>query len=482
MLSAISDRLKKAGLRLSGFFSHKATPSEIIVIGFMAIIAAGTLLLYLPVSSVSGVKDASFIDALFTSTSAVCVTGLSTLNTATQWSSFGRVVLLILIQLGGIGFMTVVTAIMVLAGRKITLRNRLIIQASFNQTTLDGMVSLVLYVIFGTMLLEGIGIIILTLRFWISYDFAFSEALELGVFHGISAFCSAGFDVIGKNSFAPYVGDGVITLTLASLIETGGIGFVVWAEFVTLFHNRRSAPLIYQRHLFHRLSLHAKIVLVFSSLLVFGGTLFYFFVEYHNPKTFGTLSVVESLWASLFQSVNARTSGFYTVRYGDFSYASQLMSILLMVIGGSPAGTAGGIKTVNFAVITFAVISVIRGRSTIDAFGRRISMETLQKALTVVFLIVSTIVVASMALTLSEAASSYEYRFSDLLLEAASAVTTTGLSAGITPHLSAAGKGILIICMFIGRLGPITVAIALTNKLSHGNSGIQYPEERILIG
>jgi trk system potassium uptake protein TrkH len=453
-------------------------PTQIISLGYAATILLGAILLSLPISSSAGCFT-SFTDSLFTATSAVCITGLTVLETAGYWSPLGKLIIIMLIQIGGIGFMSIVTMIFVFVGKKITLKERVVIQESLNINQKHGLVSFTIYIFKLSIVVELIGAVILTLRFLSDYEPA--KAVAMGLFHSISAYCNAGFDIIGSDSLMPYAGDFVINITIMLLIITGGLGFPVMSD---IFNLVRDVVVKKHRlsHCIKRLRLHTKIAVLITVVLIVAGALFFFIVEFTNPATIGGFSLPDKIIASLFQSVTLRTAGYASIPQGGLTYASKVVGILLMFIGGSPAGTAGGVKTVTVGVIMLAVLSIINGRTEINVFRRNIPIATLQKALSIVVLLMGLLLTASITLTFTEARTGYTYEFLDLLYEVASAVGTVGLTTGITPHLSTAGKLVIIICMYIGRLGPVSVAIALTSKKKANKSSIHYPEDNLIVG
>lgn len=453
-------------------------PIQIIVIGFVVIICIGTFLLTLPISSNSG-DTTPVVDALFTASSSVCVTGLIVVNTLEHWSLFGQIVILVLIQIGGLGFMTIVTMVLVLAKRRITLKERILIQESLNQHSPTGMVRLVRRIIIGTLLFEGIGAIVLAIRF--AFDFGIIKGVYMGIFHSVSAFCNAGFDVIGDASLTPYVGDPIVNLIIMFLIITGGLGFTVWVDLLKVYQNKKEASLTW-RNTIRRLSLHSKVVLTMTPILIFGGALFLFLFEYNNPGTLKNLSPSGKFFGSLMQSITARTAGFNSIDQAEMTYASKFLTILLMFIGGSPSGTAGGVKTATMGVLVIAVLSVIRGSKTTNAYERNIPFDTLQKALAIFFLSLGVLIIVTMILTFTERGMNISYEFMDIFYEVTSALATTGVSTGITPHLSVFGKVIISITMFLGRLGPISVAVALTKRQIKTKVSVEFAEGRIMVG
>ncbi len=452
------------------------TPSRIIALGFLAVILSGALLLSLPVSHASG-NSVSPLDALFTSTSAVCVTGLVTVTTATTWSLFGKWVILLLIQVGGLGLTTLFTLAVVQMGRRVTLKERLTLQATFNVSDLSGLVRLLLLVIRGTLAVEGIGAACLT-GFFLGQGMPFAKAAFFGVFHAISAFCNAGFDLIGDMGFIPYSGMVFFNLIITTLIILGGIGFVVWGEFYGIVRYRLTRGRAHRV----RLSMHSKLVLASTAALLLVGTVYFLANEFSNPGTLGPMPFGEKLLAAWFQSVTLRTAGFFTIPQGALEEGSKLFSSVLMLIGGSPGGTAGGMKTVTFAVLILSAWNTILGKSRVNLFGRTMGLESLQKALTVALAMVFLWFCASLALSFTEAASAFKHTALDILFETASALGTVGVTTGITPFLSAAGKVILILCMYIGRIGPLTLVVSVSRRGDNAGERIRYPSEDVLIG
>lgn len=454
------------------------TPPQLILLSFAAMILIGAFLLNLPISSNDG-QSIGFINALFTATSANCVTGLVVVNTLTHWTLFGKIVILVLIQLGALGFVSILTASMMLFKRRITLRSRTVIQAAFNQDSVGGMVRLVKGVFVITFTIEAVGSVLLALVFYITGSMSFAEALGSGIFHSISAFCNAGFDIIGTESLTPYAGNLAVNLIIMALIVAGGLGFTVWGELIENVHNRKKRSL--KSHLAF-LSLHTKIVLVVTAALIVFGTGLFLLLEWSNPATLGTMPPGKKLLAALFQSVTLRTCGFNSISQAGLTDFSKIISGVFMFIGGSPAGTAGGIKTVTFCVILISMMSALRGNKRIEAFGRTLPLELLQKALTVTCTLLLVVVTAALVLNFTEVGSAFAPTALDLLFESVSAAGTVGVSTGLTPYLSAAGKGIITLCMFLGRLSPVTVVVALNIKMRATDDNIRYPDEKVIIG
>ncbi len=439
----------------------KLNPAQVLALGFAGLIFIGSILLNLPIASLEG-KSIGFINSLFTAASAVCVTGLAVVNTATYWTLFGKVVILVLIQIGGLGFMTMATLVALIIGRKITLKQRLVIQEGLNQFSLEGVVKLTKYIVLSTLVIETVGAIILSIRFIPVYGL--KDGIWYSIFHSISAFCNAGFDIIG-NSMVPFVGDIVVNITIALLVIIGGLGYTVYLDLTTHKKLRKS-------------TLNTKFVLLSTVTLLIIGFIFILIIEYDNPNTLGNLSFIDKITASIFQAVIPRTAGFNSIDIGGLTEATTFFMIVLMFIGGSPGSTAGGIKTTTFGVIILTIISVLRGKSDVGVFKKRIPNELIFRALAVLSIALFVVVLVTMVLTLTEAENS----FLDLLFETTSAFATVGLTRGITPDLSNLGKIILAFCMFAGRLGPLTLGFALARRQNKDKSSFRYPEGKIMIG
>ncbi|WP_075865300.1 TrkH family potassium uptake protein [Carboxydothermus islandicus] len=441
-------------------FFRRLTPSQILVLGFAGVILLGTVLLMLPISTKDGTVT-PFLDALFTATSAVCVTGLVVVDTGTYWSLFGQIVILLLIQVGGLGFMTVATLFAILLGRRINLRERIVIQEALNQASLEGIIKLTKQVILFTFSIEGVFAVILGLRF--SLDYGFIKGMWFGIFHAVSAFNNAGFDLMGNfKSLTPYVGDVIVNLSIAILIITGGIGFYVISE---LFNLRKKG----------RLSLHSKITLMTTGLLLLLGTVVIFVMEYNNDKTLGALPFGQKILAAFFQAVTPRTAGFNTVDIAALHPATQYFIIILMFIGASPGSTGGGVKTTTFAVLTLAVINIILGRDEILVYNRRLPREQIFKAIAIVMISLSLINIVTFILTFTEGHNILMNMF-----ETVSAFGTVGLSMGLTPELSELGRILIILMMFFGRVGPLTITYALAQRRK--KALFTLPEEKVMVG
>lgn len=439
--------------------------TQLILLGFLAIILSGSFILYLPISSASG-ESVPYIDALFTATTATCVTGLVTLPTVSAWSVFGQVVILLLIQIGGLGVITIATAIMVMLGKRIGIDNRILIQDSFNLTSLSGIVKFVKKVIAGTLVVEGAGALLYMTVF--VPDFGL-KGIWISVFTSVSAFCNAGMDIISVNSLCDYTLNPIVNLTTSALIILGGIGFVVWWDIGRIIRDKN------RRHV-RFLTLHSKIALSVTAFLIFVGAVLFFVFEYNNPLTMQNYSLPGKITASIFQSVTTRTAGFATIPQENLTNPSALVSLLLMFIGGSPVGTAGGIKTVTVLVLFATAVSVIKNKRSVDLFNRQISEKNIKKAVAV--FCVSFAVMTASTILLSAVSNS---SFLDILYETVSATGTVGLSRNFTSTLNSMGKVIIIATMYLGRIGPISIAIAFKFKKGSENI-VKNPPEDISIG
>ena len=436
------------------------TPSRVLVLGFAIVILFGALLLTLPQATQDGL-GLPFLNAAFTATSAVCVTGLVVVDTATTFTLFGQWVILLLIQVGGLGFMTFATMFAMILGKRITLKERLLLQEALNQVSVEGIVRLTKSVLQISFAIEAIGALILTLR-WYS-DFGWSKALYYGVFHSISAFNNAGFDLFGNfSSFTTFVGDPFINITIMLLIICGGLGFIVLADLL--------APR-------KKFRFHTKIVLQVSGALILLGAAIILIMEFTNPKTLGPLPLGTKVLAAFFQSVSPRTAGFNTINLASMYDTTLLSMIVLMFIGASPGSTGGGIKTTTFISIVLSVLSTYRSDPHVALEGRTIPKEVIQKAWAITTSAAFLIFLMISILSLTERAD-----LLTVLFEVTSAFGTVGLSLGITPTLSVGGKMAIILTMFIGRVGPLTLAFVLSQKKNKKIAHIKYPDERIMIG
>lgn len=442
----------------------KLSPPQILVLGFAFIILIGGTLLSLPFASASGTAM-PFLDALFTAASATCVTGLVLVDTGTYFSLFGQLVILVMIQLGGLGFMTMATLVAFVLRKRISLKERLILQEAMNQGNMEGIVRLIRKVIFYSLTIELAAALILTLR-W-SFDFSFKHALYFGIFHAVSFFNNAGFDLFGPvsgpfSSLTGYSHDVVLNLVSMVLIVLGGIGFIVISDVIEFRQHRR-------------LSLHSKIVLTASAALIVIGAIVLYVFEFTNPRTLGAMSWDGKIWAAFFQSVTPRSGGTNTIDIAGLRQASQFFLILLMFIGASPGSAGGGVKTTTVTVLVGAVIAMARGKEDIVLFRYRLGKEYILKATAIVLLALMLVVFVAMVLSTTE-----KHSFLVILFEVTSAFGTVGLSMGLTPDLTTFGKIMIGLLMFIGRLGPLTLAYALGPKTD--KELYRYPEGKITIG
>ncbi|WP_300379295.1 TrkH family potassium uptake protein [Clostridium sp.] len=432
---------------------------QILVLGFICVILVGATLLSLPISSKSG-EATNFLDAAFTATSATCVTGLTTLNTIEHWNIFGQVIIMLLIEIGALGFMSFALLFSIAIGKKITLRERLLMKEALNTFSIQGLVKMVKYVISFTLLVQFFGALLLSTQFVSEYGIV--RGMYYSIFHAVSSFGNAGFDLFG-DSLIGYNSNIVVITVISTLIIIGGLGFTVWSE-------------IYEFKGLKKLSIHSKIVIITTLILIFGGTFLIFLFEHNNPGTLGNMTLKDKILNSAFASISPRTAGFLSININNMTTASKFLTILLMFIGGSPGSTAGGLKTVTFAMIFLTVRSVIKGREDTEAFERRFSKELIYKVFTLLFLGVSLLIVVTMLLTLTEKG----VPFLTLLYEATSALGTVGLTLDLTANLTNVGKLLIMSLMYIGRLGPLTVLLALRRK--DKKTGYKYPEAKILIG
>ena len=430
-------------------------PEEWLVFGFLGIILLGTLLLALPISTKDG-SSVGLFDSLFTATSAVCVTGLVAVDTGTTFSLFGQAVLLALIQVGGLGFMVFATRIMMMLGRRISIKNRMLIRESMNGASLSNLGSLTRLYLLLALGIEAVGAALLSIRFIPMHGV--QRGLWFAVFHAVSAFCNAGFDLLGGfSSLTGFAADPLVLLTVAVLIILGGLGFSVILE---VLRNRQGLK---------NLSLHARIVLTFTLALLLAGMGFYLLVER------GRLDPLNAF----FQSVTMRTAGFNSVDLSSLADSSKLFSSLMMMIGASPASTGGGMKTTTVAVVALLIFSVVRGDGEVNAARRRISADTVRRALAVVALFLTMLLLGTLSLSILE---NGRFSLADILFECSSAMGTVGVSAIGTPNLHPVSRAVLLPMMFLGRVGPLTLAIAVARRQGSIRPVAKFPEEKIMIG
>ena len=440
--------------------------THIIMLSFLITILIGSILLSLPVSWAEGSR-VSFVDALFTATTATCVTGLVTVTTATAWSGFGQAVILLLIQIGGLGIITIMSGLMILINKKMGIGDRLLVQDAFNLNTLSGLTAFIKKVLLGTFIIEGIGAILYMTVFVPRFGI---RGVWMSVFNAVSAFCNAGMDVIGETSLCDYATNPVVNGTTSALIILGGIGYVVWWDVIRVASDKGK-----RRRGFRSLTLHSKIAIVTTLSLLLLGTALILALEYNNPETMGGLNFFDKLQIALFQSVTTRTAGFASVPQESLTDSSAIVSMFLMLVGGSPVGTAGGIKTVTLTVLVASAIATVKGRNEVTLFDRTVSKTAVEKSATVCTVFVGIAMISTLLLSVVEEASVI-----DILYETISATATVGLSRGITPALSTMGKIIIIATMYLGRVGPISLALALSGKRS--SNIIKNPIEDISVG
>ncbi len=438
--------------------------THIILLSFLLVILVGSGLLSLPFAAAEGVS-VPYVDALFTATTATCVTGLVTVTTATAWSGFGQAVILLLIQIGGLGVITVVSWLMVLMHHKLSLSDNLLLQDAFNVNTLSGLAKFVKNVVAGTFVVEGVGALLYMTVLVPQFGL---HGVWMSVFNAVSAFCNAGMDVIGDNSLLDYATHPLMNGITSVLIILGGLGYIVWWDVLRVLRLPRRG--------WRYLTLHSKIVLSATAILLFGGAAVILAAEYHNPATIGEMGLWDKLQCAFFQSVTTRTAGFATIPQEGLTSAGALTSMLLMFVGGSPVGTAGGVKTATVAVLCATAYRTITGRQQIGLFQRSLSANTVRKAVAVVGMSLTVLMVSTLALSMVMDAS-----LTDIAYETVSATATVGLSRGLTPLLDGWGKLIIIATMYFGRIGPISLAIALGIRKEERNV-ITDPEEDVSVG
>ncbi len=445
----------------------------ILAVGFLGVILLGGILLWLPVCNREPIQ---FIDALFTSVSSVCVTGLVTITPAAQFTLPGQVILLLLIQVGGLGVIACVTAFFLLLRKRITVRERVVIQETYNMDSLGGMVGMVKRVIQGTLVVEGAGAVLYACQFIPEYGIG--RGVWYSVFHAVSAFCNAGIDILGESSLAGYVDNPLVNLTTMTLIILSGLGFMVWFDVIGNGRKilRRELP---RRWWFTRLKLQSKLAIIMTLSLLAAGTLFIFIIEYNNPDTLGPLSFGEKWMASAFQSVTNRTAGFFTIQQGALHEESKLFNSILMFIGGSPGGTAGGVKTTTIAMLFLSCLTFVRGGNDTECMGKKISVGNFRTGFCVVMVAFAVFIAGTMAVLIIEPD---RVALVDIIYETSSAIGTVGLTAGLTPELSRMSHVVLMVMMYVGRLGPMTLVLLFAGKVHPRDKLRRLPEERIMVG
>ena len=445
-------------LNKSNFSPTKLSPAQFLVLGYLVVITIGTFLLMLPQASTTR-GSIGFLTALFTATSATCVTGLIVVNTSTAFTVFGQVIIMVLIQVGGLGIMTMSTLIALILGKKISLKERILIQEDLNQFKISGLLRLIQYVIALTLSIQGIGALFLFIR--LRNDYSIFRSIYFSIFHAISAFNNAGFDLFGT-SLEGYFGDPIINLTVISLIVLGGLGFAVIVELLGWEGKKK-------------FSLQTKLVLTVTGLLTIVSFAIIFVLETGNLNTIADASLGDKIISSFFLSITPRTAGFNTIPTGSLRSTTLFFIVIAMFIGASPGSTGGGIKTTTFGLIIVTAFNKIRNKKDIEFYERRVDYEIVFKALTIILLALAIVLLMTFILTITE-----DGQFLEILFEVVSAFGTVGLSTGITGELSSIGRVLIIITMFLGRVGPLTLALALGQKVRHGK--YRYPQEKIMVG
>ena len=442
---------------------RRFTSFQIIILGFAGVIVAGALLLMLPAASAQGAAT-PFTDALFTSTSAVCVTGLVVRDSGSYWSPFGQSLILLLIQIGGLGVITMSATFLMLAGRNISLKERSAMQDALSAPSVGGIVRLTRFILKGTFIVELTGALVMLPVFWRDHGF---RGIWMAVFHSVSAFCNAGFDVLADvdagGSLCRYATDPVVNFTIMALIIIGGLGFAVWGD---IRHHRR----------FSRLSVYSRLVVIITTVLIFGGAGVFAALEWNNPNTIGELTVPQKLMAALFQSVTLRTAGFATFDQNALSDVSKAASDLLMLVGGSSGSTAGGVKTATVGVILLSAWSTARGRTSVHVMKRRIPRQAVENASALFILVLLLSGLGAAFLSIADHVS-----LENALYETISALCTVGLTTGITSSLGTASQIILIVLMFFGRLGIMTISVGFM-AANRAEERVSYAETKIMIG
>ncbi|MGF7396635.1 TrkH family potassium uptake protein [Thermoanaerobacterium thermosaccharolyticum] len=438
------------------------TPIQVLALGFAAVILVGTFVLMLPISSRNN-NTTDFTTALFTATSATCVTGLVVVDTGTYWSRFGQTVIMLLIQIGGLGFMSFATLLFMIMGKKITFKERLVMQEAMSALTPQGIVRLMRYALISTFVIEGIGAALLSFKF--IPQFGLWEGLFKGIFHSVSAYNNAGFDIFGNfKSLTQYTESFIVNFVIMVLIVLGGLGFTVQYEII-------------DKRYFKKFSLHSKVVIITTLILIVVGALIFYLLEHDNPETMKYLSFKGKVLSSLFASITPRTAGFNTLDIAKMTDASNFFTVVLMFIGASPGSTGGGIKTSTFAVIVMTLFSVIKGREDTEVLDKRIPKDEVYRALSVVCISMFIVLFDVLLLSVFEKAN-----FLQIFYEVISAFGTVGLTMGLTPHLDITGRIIIVLTMYAGRVGPLTVIYALVRKHANTNAVMKYPEGNVLIG
>ena len=440
------------------------SPTKIIALSFAVIIMVGTILLSLPIASRSGVS-CGLRPAFFTATSATCVTGLTLFDTYSQWSGFGQIVMLLLIEIGGLGFMSAASLVIFMTGRKVGLRERMIMAQALSMTDIEGIVRLQKLVLFGSIGVQVTGAVVLFLRFL--PDWGWWTALKWGVFHSVSAFCNAGFDIMGsipgESSLSAFASDPVVLFTVSALVIMGGLGFPVWQEILSV-------------HSFKKYSVYTKLVLLTSLVLLLTGMGMFCLLEWNNAATLGSMNLGDKLLNGFFQSVTVRSAGFAAIGQCELTDASKVLTMMMMLIGGSSGSTAGGVKTVTMVVLLLFILSRARGKASVCVFKRSIPATQVLDAMTIV-----SIVVMLAALGTVFIAATSPVCLQDALFESMAALTTGGIGTGVTERLSIAAQYLIIIYMYFGRVGVLTISLGFLMG-NRAEDWFQYARAKILIG
>ena len=464
---------KEAWKQVTDRIGAHMTASQIMVAGFAILIFAGGFLLSMPLCNADG-KWLNFMDALFTACSAVCVTGLVTIIPASQFTLIGKLILLLLIQLGGLGIIACTMGAFLILKKQITIRSRVMIQDSYDLHTMSGVVAMLRYVLHGTFLVEGIGAVLYAIAFIPEYGVG--RGVWYGIFHAVSAFCNAGIDILGADSLERYQTDPYMNLVTILLIIVSGLGFLVWRD-LTLTAKRIVKREYRIGRALQKMRLHTKLALSMTAFLLIVGTVAIFGMEYSNPRTIGSLTLGQKWLASLFQAVTTRTAGFFTIPQDHFLPQSQLLSCMLMFIGGCPGGTAGGVKTTTVAILAATCWSVLKGSEDTECFRRKLLPVNIRTGFSVAAVSFLAVLCGTMAILILEHTGVME-----ALYEVVSATGTVGLTAGLTPSLGAGGKCVIIFLMYMGRLSPVTLALLFAGKMGKRGRGRKLPEERIMVG
>ena len=460
--------------------SHKKkqimSPTKLVALSFLAVIFVGSILLTMPFANKGAVKP--YIDNLFVSVSAVCVTGLTPITLIDTYNVFGQIVVMILIQIGGLGFLTFLYLFYFMTRRQISLANKMVFQEALNQDNLQRLPRILKTIVIYTGVVEGIAAILWGIALAPQYNLP--KTIYYGIWHAVSGFCNAGFDLLGSSSLIHYQNNFLINFVVCAEIILGGLGFLVVLDILDKIKRERSHDCRFSfKRVIHSLSLHSKLVLIMTPTLLIGGTILFFIFEFNNPKTIGHMSLGWKLGASFFQSTTTRTAGFATVSMYDLRSVTKMLMCILMFIGGSPASTAGGIKTVTFALVVLMLIAVYKGREEVTVLGRRIKKRIVLRAFSVFALGLTACVLGVMVLSISEP----HLQLANIMMEVFSAFGTVGLSASVTPTLSVIGKIVIMILMYTGRIGPVSLILLFTRKSQNrASKEIRYPDEDVIVG